>query len=104
MINRIGRGVVRDFDVGAYMTICCTFPYQGPTEEQLYAMEEEAERRAEEEAQERERAQREERARRNKEMKDAERKALDEMKLAELARKNEDDVTETMGDKPIYAR
>ena len=50
MINRIGRGVVRDFDVGAYMTVVCTFPYNGPTEDQLLAMEEEAEMRAEEEA------------------------------------------------------
>ena len=58
MINRIGRGVIRDFDVGAYMTVVCTFPYNGPTEEQLLAMEEEAEMRAEEEAVERERLER----------------------------------------------
>ena len=59
MTNRIGRGVVRDFDVGAYMTVVCTFPYNGPTEDQLLAMEEEAEMRAEEEAAERERQERE---------------------------------------------
>ena len=104
MINRIGRGVVRDFDVGAYMTVACTFPYQGPTEEQLMAMEEEAERRAEEEAIERERAARDERAAKAAKRKAEERKLAEEAKMAELARKNDEDVTETLGDKPIYAR
>ena len=33
-----------------YFTVVCTFPYEGPSEEQLQAMEEEAARRAEEEA------------------------------------------------------
>jgi hypothetical protein len=104
MIRRIGRGVVRDFDVGAYMTLVCTFPYNGPTEEQLLAMEEEAEMRAEEEAAERERAERDRQRKKMKEQQAREQKLADEAKMAELARDTEDDNTATMGDKPIYAR
>ena len=104
MINRIGRGVVRDFDVGAYMTVVCTFPYNGPTEDQLLAMEEEAEMRAEEEAAEREREEREKQRQKMKTQQALEQKLADEAKMAELARNTEDDNTQTMSDKPIYAR
>ena len=104
MINRIGRGVVRDFDVGAYMTVVCTFPYNGPTEDQLLAMEEEAEMRAEEEAAERERQEREKQRQKMKTQQALEQKLADEAKMAELARNTEDDNTQTMSDKPIYAR
>ena len=104
MINRIGRGVIRDFDVGAYMTVVCTFPYNGPTEEQLLAMEEEAEMRAEEEAVERERLERQKQRQKAKEREALEQKLADEAKMAELARNNENDNTVSMNDKPIYAR
>ena len=104
MINRIGRGVIRDFDVGAYMTVVCTFPYNGPTEEQLLAMEEEAEMRAEEEAVERERLERQKQRQKAREREALEQKLADEAKMAELARDTENDNTASMNDKPIYAR
>ena len=50
MIDRVGRGAIRDFSCGKDFTVVATFPYEGPSEEQLQAMEEEAARRAEEEA------------------------------------------------------
>ena len=86
------------------MTVVCTFPYNGPTEDQLLAMEEEAEMRAEEEAAEREREEREKQRQKMKTQQALEQKLADEAKMAELARNTEDDNTQTMSDKPIYAR
>ena len=110
MINRVGRGVARDFDVGQYCTVVCTFPYQGPAEEQLIAMEEEAYRRAEDEAEDRYadevEAQREQRRKEKAERKAAEEKAEQDRidrQNAEMEGKLED-VRETMQEKPIYAR
>ena len=83
MINRVGRGVVRDFDVGSYFTIVCTYPYQGPTEEQLQAMEEEAARRAEEEALEREDEEKRKRQEQIREQQRLAREAAEKQRLQE---------------------
>lgn len=110
MINRVGRGVVRDFGCGQYFTVVCTYAYQGPGEEQLIAMEEEALRRAQEEAEDRHYEEMEdERHIREEERIERHRKA-DEEKQAEadaIAQADEGNLkdlrTET-SDKPIYAR
>ena len=110
MINRVGRGVVRDFDCGQYFTVVCTYPYQGPGEEQLIAMEEEALRRAQEDAEDRlyEEMEQEREAR---EQDRAEKKQFEndakEAELAAIAAEDEgnlNDIRENGDGKPIYAR
>tara|TARA_B100000780_G_scaffold269416_1_gene228199 strand:- start:442 stop:2439 length:1998 start_codon:yes stop_codon:yes gene_type:complete len=110
MINRVGRGVVRDFDVGQYFTVVCTYPYQGPPEEQLIAMEEEALRRAQEDAEDRNYEEMElERERREDEKRDK-RQQSNNAKQAELdaiAAEDEGNLNDIKGNgdgKPIYAR
>jgi len=110
MINRVGRGVVRDFDCGQYFTVVCTYPYQGPAEEQLIAMEEEALRRAQDDAEDRHwnemEIEKERRANEHASKKQASNDAK-ALELAEIAAEDEGNLNDIKGDgdgKPIYAR
>lgn len=110
MINRVGRGVVRDFDCGQYFTVVCTYPYQGPAEDQLIAMEEEALRRAQDDAEDRHwnemEIEKERRANEQASKKQA-RNDAKALELAEIAAEDEGTLNDIKGDgdgKPIYAR
>ena len=110
MINRVGRGVVRDFDVGQYFTIVCTYPYQGPGEDQLIAMEEEALRRAQEDAEDRLYVEMEEERERREDDRSQKQQASNQAKEEELAAimaEDEGNLNDIKGNgdgKPIYAR
>lgn len=49
LVERVGRGMVRDVTCGKEFTIVCTFPYEGPSERVAQTLMEEEELRLEEE-------------------------------------------------------